>query len=911
MWSGVRGALHRLRNDLGLQLLAFYLLLVVPIVIAALLFDRLASQRLERDVKAADLALARAIAQETDTSIQIALDSVRQLATYPAVIEADTQGMLHLFQQVSSVKPDVNLIYRLGPDGVMLFHYPTGPGSTLGLDFSFRRYFQRARQTRQPLVSLGRISPTTEQPVATAVMPLWSPQGEFLGVVATNIKLQSLSTTLASIVTEHPAEEEMLVQIVDAAGKVIAHPDPEWLLTDLAQLLPGVVKQVLSGRSGNSIAQGPVGVEALYTYVPVPSAGWGVIVSRPTEVAFATQQAMHRGVLAIIAVFMVIGLFFWWALSSRVLRPLERLAEYSQRLGRGPAPQSDGAHPLADVSNRQDQMGHLIRSFTRMEAAIRARINELSTLLQTSAAVVSTLDSSAVLERILEQLEHLLGIGMSAIVQWDARREVFRARATRGLSGRYAEHLVIDPAERASVTLRALRSGQPVQISDTESNPAYVALRPRARAEGYRSIMALPLNTVHAPPSALVLYSPQPRQFSDREVDLLSSFANHAAMAIENAALYARSDARLQEQTRRLEALIQSMEDGLLLEDLGGRILYANRRVSELLGAAEESLRGQSVDQLMERLVELALDAQKARQALERFLTEGKPEAVQFPVRGELKPRYLRLRGFMVTDASGEPLGRGQILQDVTRRHELDRMKSGLIATVSHELRTPLAAIKGYATTLLAEDVDWDRQSQREFLSVISAEADRLSALVDNLLDMSRLEAGNLELARAPCDLRELAQRGALRAYPPPGERLRLKIPPDLPVVYLDPQRIEAVLRNLIENAAKYAPGSPIVVSAQRLNGEVVVRVEDQGPGIPAQEQERIFQRFYRLEAKADREAGGFGLGLAICQGFVQAHGGRIWLERRARGTCVAFSLPLGPESAPQAGEQGPMESVA
>jgi|Deesub1362A_J573_1020465.scaffolds.fasta_scaffold01908_3 PAS domain S-box-containing protein len=887
-----RGALHRLRNDLGLQLLGFYLLLVVPIVIAALFFDRLAGERLERDVRAADLALARAIAQETDTSISIALDSVRQLATYPAVIEADREGMLALFQRVQSVKPDVNLIYRLGPDGIMLFHYPMGPGSTLGVDFSFRGYFQRALQTHEPLVSLGRISPTTEQPVATAVMPLWSDQGEFLGLVATNIKLQSLSDTLASIVTSHPTEERMLVLIVDAAGKVIAHPDPRWLLTDLSQILPQVLEPALAGESGSLVRPGPEGEETLYTYVPVSSAGWAVIVSRPTAVAFATQRAMHQGVLSIIAVFLAIGIFFWWALASRVLRPLEQLADYSQRLGRGTPPPDDGVHPLAAYTSRPDQMGHLIRSFTRMESAIRARINELSTLLQTSAAVVSTLDSSVVLERILEQLERLLGIRMSAIVQWDEARGVFRARATRGLSRRYAEQLVIDPNERASVTLRALRSGEPVQVSDTEKNPAYVALRPRARAEGYRSIMAIPLNTVHAPPSALVLYSPQPRTFSEREMDLLASFANHAAMAMENAALFARSDARLQEQTRRLEALIQSMEDGLLLEDLEGRILYANRRVCDLLGIGEESLRGQSVRHLAEQLVARAVEPGEARSLVERFLMEAGPEPVEIALRGELKPRYIRLRGFTVTDAYGEPLGRGQILQDITRRHELDRMKSSLIATVSHELRTPLAAIMGYATTLLAEDVKWEPEAQREFLAIISAEADRLSALVDNLLDMSRLEAGNLELSRTYCDLAELAQRGLQRAFPPPGERMQLDFPPDLPPLFVDAPRIEAVLRNLIENAAKYAPGSPIRVSAERRDGEVIVRVEDQGPGIPGEEQERIFRSFYRLRGR-EQGAGGFGLGLAICQGFVQAHGGRIWLETRKRGTCVAFSLPL------------------
>jgi signal transduction histidine kinase len=249
---------------------------------------------------------------------------------------------------------------------------------------------------------------------------------------------------------------------------------------------------------------------------------------------------------------------------------------------------------------------------------------------------------------------------------------------------------------------------------------------------------------------------------------------------------------------------------------------------------------------------------------------------------------------FDVTDTDGMPIGRGQILRDITHNREVDRMKSSLISTVSHELRTPLAAIKGYATTLLAEDVQWDTPSQHEFLQIISDETDRLSGLVDDLLDMSRIEAGNLIVNRSECRLEELIERAAKRTHPNPGQRLQVDLAPALPVLYIDPQRIEAVLRNLFENAVKYAPEpSPIRVQATVQNGNLMVRVEDEGPGIPAEESKHIFESFYRIENGLDRSAPGAGLGLAICRGFVQAHGGEIWMEPRPLGTCIAFSLPL------------------
>lgn len=889
-----------IRQDLGLQLLGLYLLFIGPVVVASLTFDYLVSQRLETDVKATDLALARAIAQETNTAMEHALEAVMQLAAYPAVVASDPVEMEPLFRTFMTARPDVNLVYRLDPSGLMIFHYPIGPGSTVGDDFSHRDYYIKALTTKTPLLSQGRISPTTIQPVATAVMPLWNDQGDFLGLVATNMKLESLSQALGSIAAEYRPEERFQITILDSAGQIIAHQEPTvtGLLADMLSDLPDVTRSVLAGASGNLIQRDENGDEILHSYVPVPGAGWGVIVSRLAAVAFATPRAFHRIVLIAIAAFLGVGLFFWFALSRQIIRPLERLAAFSQAIGqRELTPEQHRG--IQSLSKRSDQMGHLVRSLTRMEQAIQDRLNELSTLLETSAAVVSILDSHVVLERILEQVERLLRVEKSAIVALDESRGLFSAQASRGLSKRYAEHLSIDPSEPLSVSLRALRSGQPIQISDTEEDATFASMRPRARSEGYRSVLAVPLNTQHAPPSALLVYHPEPHVFTKREINLLANFANHAAMAIENAALFARSDMRLQEQTRRLEALIQSFQDGLILENLEGHVIYANRRISELTGLPLEEIGEVPVNNLLERLLIRSTEADPSqvdrnREAIQAARNGRGQRSVEFAISDSRRITYLRLRVFDVTDSRGMRIGRGQILRDITTNRELDRMKSSLISTVSHELRTPLAAIKGYATTLLAEDVQWDQISQREFLSIISTETDRLSDLVSDLLDMSRIEGGNLTVSRVECDLEELVYRAADRCYPLPGDRLQVLLPADLPTFSADPQRIEVVLRNLIENAAKYSGDrSPIRLSASMQGGYLVVRVEDEGPGIPSEYTDRIFESFYRVENGLIRATQGAGIGLAICHGFVLAHGGEIWLEPRSRGTCIAFSLPL------------------
>lgn len=884
-----------IRRDLGLQLLALYLLFIGPVVLATLAFDRLAAQRLEADVKAADLALARAIAHETNTTMDGALQAVRSLASYPAVVEANQDEMAELFRILLSVRPDINLIYRLDAQGIMIYHYPTGPNTTLGWDFSTRDYYHFARLTRNPFMSEGRVSPTTQQPVATAVMPLWGAEGEFLGVVATNIKLQTLSHTLASIAAEHRNDEAFNLSIVDSAGRIIAHPNPPSLLEEVGSQLPQVVQPVLSRQSGSLIALDVNGQETLYSFVPIHSAGWGVIVSRPTASAFATPQATHQGVIFTISVFLVIGLLFWLALSRQVIRPLEDLASFSQTIGLDEGISEAQRQAILKLSDRSDQIGHLIRSLSRMEQAIDARLKELSTLLQTSGAVVSTLDSQTVLNRILEQVELLMGISMCAIVALDEQRGVFRAQASRGLSHRYAEQLAIDPSEPLSITLRAIHSGKPEQISDTEQdNSSNAAVRPRARSEGFRSVIAVPLNTQHAPPSALLVYRPDPHIFSEREINLLTNFANHAAMAIENATLYARSDMREKEQTRRLEALVQSLVDGLILEDLEGCVIYANRRIGELVDLPIEEINNVPVSRLIERLLARTVDKEKSRAALESTWKRQGLRSIEIALESQRQTHYLQLHVFDVTDSAGMPIGRGQIWHDVTQNREVDRMKSSLIATVSHELRTPLAAIKGYATTLLAEDVQWDQQTQREFLHIISNETDRLSNLVTDLLDMSRIEAGTLIVSRVQCDIRDLIQRAVQRAHPRPEERLQLNLPADLPPLYADPPRIEAVFRNLIENALKYAgEAGPVCVSATVQANKLIIRVEDEGPGIHPEESQRIFESFYRVQSGLTRSAPGAGLGLAICRGFVHAHGGEIWLEPRIKGACIAFSLPL------------------
>jgi PAS domain S-box-containing protein len=801
--------------------------------------------------------------------------------------------MESVFSVIMNTSPDINLVYRLDAQGIMLYHYPTGPGSTVGDDFSFRDYFLRALQTDQPLVSQGRISPTTNQAVATAVMPLWSADGEFLGLVGANIRLESLGKTLTAVISEHQAEEGLQVIILDSADQVIAYPDSQFLLRPAGDIIPESYLVNFTGESHSQIMSAPDGEERLYTHTPVSGINWEVVVSRPTSAAFATQIILRRIVQVAAGTFILIGLFFWVTLTIRVIRPIERLGPISETIGLNQRIRAEDQQLLESQSQRNDQIGRLIRSIVHMKDSIAERMKEQATLLETSTAVVSTLDPETVLNRILEQMGRLLSIKMYAVIALNQENGSFRIRASRGLSRQFTEQLSIQPTEPDSVTMRALHAKEPIQVSDTETDPSYTIRKQRARVEGFRAVLAVPLNTQYAPPTALLVFHPTPHVFTHNEIQLLSSFANHATMAIENAMLYERSDMRLREQTHRLEALVQSLHDGLILSDLRGTAIYANKRVGELADLSVKSLTGMNVDQILAHIIARTSEKSSSQKDLHKILNKKGEQKIEISQTQADRIIHLRLEVFNVNDEEGAPIGRGVFFHDITADRELDRMRSSLVSTVSHELRTPLAAIKGYASTMLADDVEWDRASQHEFLTIISDESDRLTNLVNNLLDLSRIEAGSLRLAREKCDMTEIINRAAKQARLTPGNNFEVQIEAKLPQLYADPPRLETILRNLIENAVKYGgEQAKIRVEVSENSKDFLFRVIDDGPVIPAKEGRRIFESFYRVDDSLARLTSGAGLGLAICQGLVRAHGGKIWVEEQEIGACIAFTIP-------------------
>jgi two-component system phosphate regulon sensor histidine kinase PhoR len=340
------------------------------------------------------------------------------------------------------------------------------------------------------------------------------------------------------------------------------------------------------------------------------------------------------------------------------------------------------------------------------------------------------------------------------------------------------------------------------------------------------------------------------------------------------------------EDRNRMAAVLEHMHDGIILTDPQGRIESMNPPAARLFGVKPESAVGK-------KLIELTRD-HELHNALQHTLTS--PIAWQ---RLEIEVGKHTISA-VVTEVpapnGGDPTGL-VVLQDVTELRRLERVRRDFVANIGHELRTPLSSVKLLVETLTSA-VDDDPGAAKDFLKRIDVEVDGLTQLVRELLELSRIESGRVQLARQAVDVPELLERaaGRLRAQASRGG-LSLEVAPEpgLPQADADPERVEQVLVNLLHNAVKFTdPGGSIQVSARADGPSVEISIADTGVGIPPDDLPRIFERFYKVDkSRTERREGGTGLGLAIAKHIVQAHGGRIWAENRdGGGSIFRFTLP-------------------
>ena len=527
----------------------------------------------------------------------------------------------------------------------------------------------------------------------------------------------------------------------------------------------------------------------------------------------------------------------------------------------------------------------------RLFQEARRRSQEQATLFQASAAVLSTPHIDEVLYEVAKQMALAVDATSARVCQWNEAERTVTV---------IAEYISPHASQKGQVsdlgTVYTARDFHAFQIL-RDRQPLTVSLADPEISEEVRTHMAeLGGNTVLYLPLAVrervigcveVWESRRERHFTQEEISLCQTIGNQAAIAIENARLFAAEESSRQ----KMEAIIQNMTDGLLIIDTQGDIILANQRAVDLLGVTA----GYMTDQNL-----LVLCPYPSLNALVKEALDRSPHTTSGEISIEETGRCDL--GVAITPfvQDGEQVLWYVLLHDITRLKELDRMKSDFVSNVSHELRTPLANVKLYAA--LAQKGRPEKRHQ--YLAIIESETERLETLIEDILDLSRLERGAVKLQIEPLPLAEIVQQvvGAhLATARAKDVKLAWQVPDGLPPLPADRTQLLLMLNNLLGNALQYTPhGGSVWVEARvgerRGQPALHIAVRDTGIGIPADEYERIFERFYRGRHTPVGTTG-TGLGLTIVKESMALHGGEVMVESAVgQGSTFTLCFPLETE---------------
>jgi len=376
----------------------------------------------------------------------------------------------------------------------------------------------------------------------------------------------------------------------------------------------------------------------------------------------------------------------------------------------------------------------------------------------------------------------------------------------------------------------------------------------------------------------LSVYARGSRAWREEEVEALAALAGNASVALSNAELYQR----VAVEKDRNDAILANVADGIVAVDRDGEVVLWNAAAEQITGVPAGEAIGRTPEQVLQR-----------RLAVEEGGDPAGARLVSIPHGGE--EVWLSLSEAVMRDPAGVIAGRIFAFRDISGERLIEQMKSDFVSTVSQQLRTPLTSIYGFAETLLRSDVLFGEEERRTFLGYIASESERLTRIVDTLLNVARLDTGDLKVQVSPTEVRQVvseAMETAREIVAPNGHQFVLDLPPEPLNAEADREKLRQIVSILVENAVKYSPGGgTVTVAARRKQDSVEVRVDDEGVGIPPTEQQRIFTKFYR---RAGESVAGTGLGLFIAQGLVAAMGGRIWVRsEEGRGSSFGFELPL------------------
>ena len=543
---------------------------------------------------------------------------------------------------------------------------------------------------------------------------------------------------------------------------------------------------------------------------------------------------------------------------------------------------------------------------SRLFAALQDKLREMSGLYEVSLAFGAMSRLEDTYAELVARIGKLLDVERCVILLPDYEHREFAAQPQAlGLTPEQAETMRL-PMDGEYASARVWRSGRPYLTNAAQSDPRN--LHQYTLALNDRSLLIVPMVAEGKPFGLLRASNKRSGRFHNGDVRLLTIFAMQAAIVVRSAILFRE----VAQERQRLKAIFDNASDGIAIIGRDRRIIEMNPAMERLTGWRAGEAAGAKCSEVYNSHDERGFSLCKLACPVLRFQNA---EPVQPYIETVITTRDGRERDVAISyspimsraQSGSDATTAGQfvaIVRAIPYSKEIERTKTQFVSTVSHELRTPLAAIKASTGVLMASMPAETPEPLMRLLRNIDRSTQRLESIVSDLLDLSRLQSGRVQLSLRTIDLNEVASEAVATVRPLADDKqqaLTLSLPKRPSLINGDRQRLGQVLINLLSNAVKYTPSrGRIVVSVSRQNGEVVCGVEDDGPGIPAEEQDRIFERFYRPENATTQANQGTGLGLPIAKALIELHEGRIWMRSESgRGSAFYIALrELDPDEA-------------
>jgi PAS domain S-box-containing protein len=504
------------------------------------------------------------------------------------------------------------------------------------------------------------------------------------------------------------------------------------------------------------------------------------------------------------------------------------------------------------------------------ERSARALAQQLT---RTGRLLTSELDPAAVLDEVVQQAPALVNADAAAFRLLEGEELVVTAADGKGADGALGSR----SSAGGWLSGDVVQSGGPVVLADAGSDEHLRSLDPML-AGGHEAFLGVPVaGPEGATVGVLAVYASVSREWREEEIEALQAVAASTSAALSNAELYQR----VALERERSVAILANIADGIVAVDRDGNVVLWNAAAERITGVMAPAALGRAPVDVLQRSLEAPDDAPRGDRLVS--IMRGREEV------------WLSVTEAVMRDPLGAVAGRIFAFRDISGDRLIEQVKSDFVSTVSHELRTPLTSIYGFAETLLRQDVMFGEQERQTFLRYIASESQRLTAIVDTLLNVARLDTGDLQVNLAETDVRDVVGQVLEGVEVDNGHRFVVELPKEPLAARADPEKLRQVFAILVDNALRYSPeGGTVTVGAARRPDAVEVTVADEGIGIPQADQEQIFRKFYRgADAEARVGAGGTGLGLFIARGLVTAMGGRIWVSsQEGEGSRFSFELP-------------------